>query len=489
MGEVYEAVDDKLGRHVAIKILLPRYAEDPEIIARFFNEARAVNLIGHPGLVQVFEFGELPTGGAFMVMEFIPGTTLRDRLKQSERLAEMEALQVALQLASALATAHTKDIVHRDLKPGNVMLVPDPTMPMGQRVKLLDFGVAKLGAQSAHEDQPRTKTGLSIGTPTYMSPEQCRGLKTIDGRSDVYALGVMLYEMLSGRLPFEGDAEGAILGMHMYEEPPPILSIAPQVSQSVAALVHRMLHKKVDERPTAQEIVEVLTEMAAAVVPAAARPSTKLAAVAGPRATGELLAQGSTLGRGVGQLAKARSLRLRHAILRASERWPWLAEHTSARQRLIIAAALGLLCVLGLGGGISALLGGRHTQSAASKPEPKVRWSLHSTPAGASIIRRSDQTVLGQTPWQKEQPSSQGAVELILRLPGYKDRVIQLDQSRDVQVNEALEAEAAPASPLPAAELAAHKGGKRSKDRAKDKDKDTDASKRAKGSSRTRLID
>lgn len=171
MGEVYEAVDDKLGRHVAIKILLPRYAEDAEIIARFFNEARAVNLIGHPGLVQVFEFGELPTGGAFMVMEFIPGTTLRDRLKQSERLAEMEALQVALQLASALATAHTKDIVHRDLKPGNVMLVPDPVLPTGQRVKLLDFGIAKLGAQITAGDQPRTRTGLAIGTPTYMSPE------------------------------------------------------------------------------------------------------------------------------------------------------------------------------------------------------------------------------------------------------------------------------------------------------------------------------
>jgi hypothetical protein len=152
-----------------------------------------------------------------------------------------------------------------------------------------------------------------------------------------------------------------------------------------------------------------------------------------------------------------------------------------------MAAVLGLLCVVGLGAGISALLGRRQDQSAASKPEPKVRWSLSSTPAGASVIRRSDQTVLGQTPWQTEQPSTQGAVELVLRLPGYKDRVIQLDQSRDVQVNEALEAEAAPASPLPAAEPAAHKGGKRSKDRAKDKD--TDTSKRAKGSSRTRLID
>ena len=243
MGEVYEAVDEKLGRHVAIKVLLPRFAEDAEIIARFFNEARAVNLIGHPGLVQVFEFGQMPTGGAFMVMEYIAGVTLRDRLKDSERLPEMEALQISLQLASALSAAHDKDIVHRDLKPGNVMILPDPTMPTRERVKLLDFGIAKLGSQSAREDQPRTKTGLSIGTPTYMSPEQCRGTKTLDGKADVYSLGVMMYEMLSGRLPFEADADGAMLGMHMYEEPPHLESVAPDISPSVIALVHRMLAK------------------------------------------------------------------------------------------------------------------------------------------------------------------------------------------------------------------------------------------------------
>ena len=243
MGEVYEAADEKLGRHVAIKVLLPQYASDPEAIARFFNEARSVNLIGHPGLVQVFEFGNLPDGGAFMVMEYIAGVTLRDRLKESERLAEMEALQISLQLSSALSAAHAKDIVHRDLKPGNVMIVPDPTMPTGERVKLLDFGIAKLGAQAAREDQPRTRTGLSIGTPTYMAPEQCRGSKTLDGKADVYSLGVMLFQLLAGRLPFEAEADGAMLGMHMYEEPPELLSVAPHISPPVAALVHRMLAK------------------------------------------------------------------------------------------------------------------------------------------------------------------------------------------------------------------------------------------------------
>ena len=489
MGEVYEAVDDKIGRHVAIKVLLPRYSEDTEISARFFNEARAVNLIGHPGLVQVFEFGDLPTGGAFMVMEYIPGITLRERLKQGERLAEIEALQIALQLASALSAAHTKEIVHRDLKPGNVMLVQDPTMPLGQRVKLLDFGVAKLGAQSATEDQPRTKTGLSIGTPTYMSPEQCRGLKSIDGRSDVYALGVLLYEMLARRLPFEGESDGAILGMHMYEQPPPLQSVAPHVSESVAALVHRMLQKKPDERPTAHEVVEVLTEMAAAVVPSTARRSTKLAAVSAPRATSEHLAQSSTLGRSVGQLSRMGSLRLRHAILRLSERWPWLAEHTSPRQRLLLAAGLGFVLLTGLGLGLRGALRSGPAPQVAVQPVATIHWSLASTPPGASVIRKADQTVMGQTPWQSEQPSKSGELEVVLRLPGYKDRVVQLDSSHDVQRSETLEPE--PKAPEPTRPVGAGpgKGGKRAKDRGKDKEPAKDVGKHPKGSSKTRLID
>lgn len=499
MGEVYEAVDDKLGRHVAIKLLLPRYAEDPEIIARFFNEARAVNLIGHPGLVQVFEFGELPTGGAFMVMEYIPGLTLRDRLKQSERMAEMEALQIALQLASALMAAHAKDIVHRDLKPGNVMLVQDPTMALGQRVKLLDFGVAKLGAQSAREEQPRTKTGLSIGTPTYMSPEQCRGLKSIDGRSDVYALGVMLFEMLAGRLPFDGESEGAILGMHMYEEPAPLLSYAPGVSASVAALVHRMLNKKADERPTAAEVVEVLTEMAAAVVPSSARPSTKLATVgAPPRVTSDHMVGASTLGRGVGQLAKMRSLQVRHAILRLSERWPWLAERTSPRARLLGFGAMALLVTLGITAGLfGALRRPAAPVTTAAKPPAKVHWTVKSTPPGATVLRASDESVLGQTPWNFESEATTGQVEVKLRLPGYKDRAVTLSQEHDTALDEALEASAPAAAAAEKSEPSGKKGGRRAvahlkdkdKSKAKAKDGDKEIGKKESHGSRTKLID
>lgn len=454
MGEVYEAVDSSLGRRVAIKVLLPRFAADPEIIGRFFNEARSVNLISHPGLVQAYEFGQLPTGGAFMVMEYIDGKSLRDRLIETPRLGEMQALQIVLQLASALAATHAKDIVHRDLKPANVMILKDPTMPTGERVKLLDFGIAKLGAQSGAGEQPRTRTGLAIGTPTYMSPEQCRGSKSLDSKADVYSLGVMLYQLLAGRLPFEGESEGEVLGKHMYEEPPPLLKVAPEVSRPVAALTHRMLRKRPEERPSAQELVEVLTEMAAAVVPATARPSTKLQIVAASTESNQweplpksMLPQfASTLGKSVGEFAAPRSVRLRLALLRFSERWEWLAKRTTPRQRLFGMAAGALLVSISVVIGLVAALRSPVAPTTVAVPAPpKVRWQLRSTPAGASVIRKQDQAVLGQTPWTFEQPAAAGTLDVVLRLEGYKDRALLLDQGRDVLIAESLEAEPSPA--------------------------------------------
>lgn len=462
MGEVYEAVDEQLGRKVAIKVLLPKFAEDPEVVARFFNEARSVNLISHPGLVQVFEFGKMSGGGVFMVMEYIAGVTLRDRLKASERLAEMDALQISLQLASALAATHAKDIVHRDLKPGNVMILPDPTMPTGERVKLLDFGIAKLGAQSAREDQPRTKTGLSIGTPAYMSPEQCRGAKTLDGKADVYSLGVMMYQLLAGQLPFDGEADGAILGMQMYEEPPPLLKLAPQVSRPVAALVHRMLRKRAEERPSAKEVAEVLTEMAAAVLPTAARPSAKLQIVASPSQSDQWDVQvqnPSTLGRSAGQLASLQSVRWRHMLLRLTERSTWLSTHTTPQQRLFGLGAGALLILSVVIVVIVVSLRGPTPPTAVAQ-SPKVRWLINSTPAGARVIRKSDEVVLGQTPWIQEKPTEIGTLELLLRLEGYKDRPLRLDQGHDLNLHETLEPAANP-SAATAAEPGGRKRGKR----------------------------
>lgn len=276
----------------------------------------------------------------------------------------------------------------------------------------------------------------------HISPEQCRGAKSLDGKADVYSLGVMLYQMLAGRLPFEVESEGEMLGMQMYEEPPHLLKVAPHVSRSVAALVHRMLRKRAEERPSAQEVAEVLTEMAAAVLPTSARPSTKLQIVASSSGVQPLrgpLPQVSTLGGSVGQRAKSRSMRLRHWLLGLTERIPWLAARTSPRLRLIGVGVSALLLALAVGFGGVALLSTSSEKGPATPVAPTVRWSLSSTPAGANILRKQDQAVLGQTPWAREQTAEKGTLTVVLRLKGYKDRELVLDQSHDVQLNETLE--------------------------------------------------
>jgi hypothetical protein len=230
------------------------------------------------------------------------------------------------------------------------------------------------------------------------------------------------------------------------------------VSRSVAALVHRLLRKRAEERPSAQEVAEVLTEMAAAVLPVSARPSTKLQIVASSSGVQPLrgpLPHLSTLGGSVGQRAKSRSMRLRHWLLSLTERVPWLAARTSPRQRLIGVGVGALLLTLAVGFGGIALLRPSPAQESAQAP-PRVRWSLSSTPPGAQILRRQDQAVLGQTPWAREQTAASGTLNVVLRLKGYKDRELVLDQSHDVQLSETLD-------PLP--EPAAGGAGEETEDR------------------------
>ena len=176
MGAVYEALKPSINRRVAIKLLLPEYAEREDVVRRFINEARAVNTINHPGVVQIFDVGKSTAGSLYLVMEYLDGETLSERLQQNRgRLPQMETITVGWQLAGALAAAHAKSIVHRDLKPGNVMLVPDPAGPGGERVKLLDFGIAKLGAAHLQGEDVKTRTGQIMGTDQQKSAtRRCR---------------------------------------------------------------------------------------------------------------------------------------------------------------------------------------------------------------------------------------------------------------------------------------------------------------------------
>jgi eukaryotic-like serine/threonine-protein kinase len=246
MGVVYAANHTLLGRPAAIKVLLPDLSRNQDIVNRFFNEARAATSIRHPGIVEVYDFGYLPDGAAYIAMEFLDGQSLAGRLAARGALPVAEAIWLTRQVAGALAAAHAKGIVHRDLKPDNVFLIADPEVPTGERIKLLDFGIAKLTGDTG--SQQKTRTGSLIGTPTYMSPEQCRGV-AVDHRSDLYSLGCMLFEMLTGKPPFAGEGTGDILAAHIVAAAPAPSSQVRGVPPSVDALVLQLLAKDPAARP------------------------------------------------------------------------------------------------------------------------------------------------------------------------------------------------------------------------------------------------
>ncbi|HSK02456.1 MAG TPA: serine/threonine-protein kinase, partial [Kofleriaceae bacterium] len=239
MGAVYLAQHTLLGRRAALKVLLPMLSARPDVVNRFFNEARATTSISDPGIVQIFDFGYHTDGSAYIVMEYLEGEALDARLGRLGHLPVPDALRLIRQVATSLAAAHAQGIVHRDLKPENIYLVRDPEVASGERPKLLDFGIAKLS-----DDRPgklKTHTGALMGTPLYMSPEQCRGASELDHRSDVYALGCVLFHLIAGAPPFDADGLGDIIAMHLREPAPVLSSRAPWVAPNVDALVARCL--------------------------------------------------------------------------------------------------------------------------------------------------------------------------------------------------------------------------------------------------------
>jgi eukaryotic-like serine/threonine-protein kinase len=248
MGAVYLARHPLIDRRAAIKVLHPQLASDRGQVSRFFNEARAANAIRHPNIIDVIDVGLLPgSERPYLMMELLEGETLASRLVRLGSLTAEAAIEIARQTASALGAAHAKGIVHRDLKPDNLFLVPR-SAPPGDLVKLLDFGIAKLRSELGGTIV-RTQTGLLLGTPPYMSPEQCQGLSAgIDRRTDVYALGIILFEMVCGAPPFLAEGFGNVLIMHLTQEPPSPRSRNPAVPPALEAIILRALAKDPAER-------------------------------------------------------------------------------------------------------------------------------------------------------------------------------------------------------------------------------------------------
>ncbi len=244
MGEVYAGVHTLLGRKAAIKTLLPRFTNDQTVVNRFFNEAKAATAIKHPGIVKIYDFGYQDDGSAYIAMEFLQGEPLDVRLKRMGKLPVRQALRLVGQMASALAAAHAHNIVHRDLKPPNVFIVPDPQVAGGERIKLLDFGIAKM-LETDDPGAKQTRASDILGSPMYMAPEQITSSAKIDSRADLYSLGCILFEMVCGRPPFDGGGNGpmAVMAAHLDEMPPIPSSLQPELSQELDALILYLLAK------------------------------------------------------------------------------------------------------------------------------------------------------------------------------------------------------------------------------------------------------
>jgi serine/threonine-protein kinase len=270
MGVVYRAEHIQLGRPAALKVLLPQLSGDAQIVQRFWNEARAASSIDHPGIVEVYDFGRHTDGSAYLVMELLKGESLDHRLMRP--MPPLEAASLIAQVAGALAAAHAQGIVHRDLKPDNIFLVPNELLPGGIQVKLLDFGIAKLADERASGF--RTQTGVLIGTPAYMSPEQCMGRSDLDHRTDLYSVGCIMFHMLCGRPPFYSDqGTGVMIAMHLRDPVPDPRTLAPHLPQPLVAIMLRLLEKDPAARyQSAQELRQALVT-AGAVAPLTSPPA------------------------------------------------------------------------------------------------------------------------------------------------------------------------------------------------------------------------
>ena len=329
MATVYLAEDSSLGRKVALKVMAERYAEDGEFVERFRREAQAAARLNHPNIIAVYDRGEAD-GRPYIAMEYLQGRTLKQVIQKEGPLPPERAIAVAMQVLAGLRYAHEHGVVHRDVKPHNVLVGDDG------RIKVTDFGIAHAG------DPQMTEVGSIVGTAQYLSPEQARG-RSVGPQTDVYSLGVVLYEMLAGRVPFEGDSSVAIAMQHVSDEAPPLRSLAPQVPESLAMVVaHSMLKQPEQRYGSADEFSADLDRVRRGLVPAAAtaliemprEPTEQVPAVEAtriaPRSEGPSLLSGEKLPP--------------RPTPRKRSRWPWLLV-------LLLVLAVGALAAFALGVG------------------------------------------------------------------------------------------------------------------------------------------
>jgi serine/threonine protein kinase len=455
MGAVYLGEHPLIGKKVAIKVLLEEFAANEVVVTRFFNEAKAVNDIGHQNIVDIVDFGKMPnedgTGEmVYFVMELLNGESLADRIKR-EPLSTDEVKHVIEQCCDALAASHAKGIVHRDLKPDNIYLCVrgrDKTF-----VKILDFGIAKLtGAGGASS---KTRTGTVIGTPYYMSPEQCAGRGHIDHRSDIYSLGCVMYELVTGQLPFPGEGFGDILVAHLTRDPPKPSEVKPGVDPALEqAIITAMTKDKEKRFPSMIEMGSTVSGKA----PGASgdfkfrplfedEPSRKVNL---PEAGQTAVASKP----GFNALEKKDGKPITTLSGAASES---LVREPRGKGSLM--AAIAGIVVLG---GVGGYLAFRPASTPAPMPvkpaavieapkEEPVDVRVTSTPPGAMVMRADQAEGPRLTPAVFHLKKGEPSFDISIKLDGYKPqtRTIKADMSKVIDVSLAKE-ETTAAAPVPA---------------------------------------
>lgn len=257
MGSVYLAENAAINQKIAVKVLHPEAAASDETLQRFNREASAIARLTHPNTIRVFIFGKTEEPLIYLAMEFVNGISLRDAMHEQGPFDELRAINIMRQTLHALSEAHELGIIHRDLKPDNIMLTK--FRGVDDFVKVLDFGIAKVKEPDGQDQRKLTQAGVVYGTPEYLSPEQARG-KDIDHRADLYAMGIILYEMMTGVVPFTGSTSLAILSGHVYQEPPDPATVAKTpIDEGMRAIILKAIGKKADDRyQSAMDFLEAL---------------------------------------------------------------------------------------------------------------------------------------------------------------------------------------------------------------------------------------
>ncbi len=460
MGAVFLGEHPLIGKRVAVKVLHDDLAQKQDIVSRFFTEAKAVNDIHHENIVDIVDFGQLKDDDGkelvYFIMELLEGDGLSARLKRGA-VAHEDTVHIMDQCASALAASHSHNIVHRDIKPDNIYLVT-----RGQDtnfVKLLDFGIAKLTGAGAASGM--TRAGSVIGTPAYMSPEQCDGRGNIDHRSDIYSLGVVFFELLCGRVPFIGDGFGEVLVAQLTTPPPAPSSLVGGIPPALESIVLRCLEKPKETRfQTMDELRQALHNSGCYV---GARPITgsmpllsiPAGSTPGAEGTGSAAGRPTTLSGSTGELR------------------PGTGAGAAPKSKALLFAALGALLVIG-GGGAAFMVSRKEPPPApvalpapALPPKPvknDIRILIDSTPQGAAIARAGQSEPIGKTPKELTLKKGEPPFDVLLTLEGFKGqtRTITTERDHDVLVALVKEEAAVPVVPKRTRSHESHSGEKKS---------------------------